>query len=264
MEDFELKYAPILTSESKIKTANSPTVTITIDASDTLGRVSRYIYGNNANLWMGQMVDQQVLLDNIVLLAPNIIRFPGGNITNVFFWDATNHPPADVPDSLFDSDGNKVVASSSWWYGKNSASWTLSLDNYYLMLDQTYSTGIICVNFSYSRYGTGPDPVATAAHYAAEWVRYDDGRTKFWEIGNEDSGPWQAGYKIDTELNQDGQPEIITGEIYGKHFKVFADSMRQAAQELGVPIYIGAQLIAYDARSSWIPAERTCRFFHYP
>jgi hypothetical protein len=256
LEDFELKDAPFYTHEEKIKTLASPTVTVTFDAGDTLGRVSKYLYGNNANLWMSQMVDQAVLLDNIFLLAPNIIRFPGGNITSVFFWDAVpNQPPDDVPDSLFNQNGNKVGAS--WWYGKNTGSWTLSLDNYYLMLDMTYNTGIICVNFSYSRYGTGSDPVASAAHYAAEWVRYDEGRTKFWEIGNEDSGPWQAGYKIDTTLNQDGQPEIITGEIYGKHFKVFADSMRKAAQNLGNPIYIGAQLIAYDARSSWIPAERT-------
>jgi hypothetical protein len=255
-EDFEFKYAPVLPFQEEIKTSNTPTVTVTIDASDTLARVSKYIYGNNANLWMGQMVDQSALLDNITLLAPDIIRFPGGNITNVFFWDAAaNQPPGDVPDSLFDSNGNKV--SASWWYGKNSASWTLSVNNYYAMLDLTYSTGIICVNFSYSRYGTGPDPVAAAAHYAAEWVRYDNGRTRFWEIGNEDSGPWQAGYQIDTALNQDGQPQIITGDIYGKHFLVFADSMRQAAEDIGSPIYIGAQLIAYNAASSWIPAERT-------
>jgi hypothetical protein len=256
LEDFELKYASLPPAQENIKTSTTPTVTVTIDAIDTLGKVSKYIYGNNANLWMSQMVDQDALINYITLLSPNIIRFPGGNISNVYFWDAAvNHPPDDVPDSLFDGNGNKVVAF--WWYGKNTGSWTLSLDHYYQMLEMTYSTGIICVNFSYSRYGTGPDPVATAAHYAAEWVRYDDGRTKFWEIGNEDSGPWQAGYQIDTTLNQDGQPEIITGEIYGKHFKVFADSMRQAAEEIGSTIYIGAQLIAYDARSSWIPAERT-------
>jgi hypothetical protein len=125
------------------------------------------------------------------------------------------------------------------------------------MLNQTYSTGIICVNYSYARYGKGPNPAATAAHYAAEWVRYDDGRTKFWEIGNEDFGPWQAGYKIDTALNQDGQPEIINGETYGKHFKVFADSMRKAAQEIGSTIYIGAQLIEDPVGNSWIPPART-------
>lgn len=257
LEDFEPKDAIVPPYEQKEKPSAAATVTVTINASDTLGKVSKYLYGNNANLWMSQMVTEPALLDHIRLLSPNIIRFPGGNITNVFFWNAfPNRPPADVPDSLFDSNGRKIVANF-WWYGKNTASWTLSLDNYYQMLDMTGNTGIICVNFSYSRYGTGPNPVATAAHHAAEWVRYDDGRTKFWEIGNEDFGPWQAGYKIDTKLNQDGQPEIITGTIYGKHFKVFADSMRKAAQEIGSTIYIGAQLIEDPAGNSWIPPART-------
>jgi hypothetical protein len=112
LEDFEPKYAPVFPFQEEIKTSNTATVTVTIDAGDTLGPVSKYNYGNNANLWMSQMVDQNALLDNITLLAPNIIRFPGGNITNVFFWDATsNQPPGDVPDSLFDGDGNKVAAS---------------------------------------------------------------------------------------------------------------------------------------------------------
>ena len=34
----------------------------------------------------------------------------------------------------------------------------------------------------------------------------------------------------------DGQPEIITGALYGKHFKVFTDSMRAAAAEIGATI----------------------------
>ena len=257
LDDFEPKFATLPPFEEATKTTAAPTVTVTINASDTLGKVSTYLYGNNANLWMSQMVTEPALMNHLNLLTPNIIRFPGGNITNVFFWNAAvNQPPADVPDSLFDSNGRKIPANF-WWFGKNTASWTLSVDNYYEMLNQTYSTGIICVNYSYARYGTGPDPAATAAHYAAEWVRYDDGRTKFWEIGNEDFGPWQAGYKIDTKRNQDGQPEIITGTIYGKHFKAFADSMRKAAQEIGSTIYIGAQLIEDPVGNSWIPPART-------
>ncbi len=45
-------------------------------------------------------------------------------------------------------------------------------------------------------------------------------------------GKWD--FRIDTTQNKDGQPEFLTGELYAKHFKVFADSMRQAAAELGV------------------------------
>ena len=65
------------------------------------------------------------------------------------------------------------------------------------------------------RYGTSANPVAAAAHLAADWVRYDNGRTKFWEIGNESYGNWEAGYSIDVSKNKDGQPEFITGALYG-------------------------------------------------
>jgi len=117
------------------------------------------------------------------------------------------------------------------------------------MLSQTGSTGIITVNYGYARYGTSANPVATAAHLAADWVRYDNGRTKYWEIGNESYGNWEAGYQIDVTQNKDGQPAIITGALYGQHVKVFADSMRAAAQQTGATIYIGATLYQQPANS---------------
>ncbi len=257
LEDFEVKFATLPPYQVKVKTTSTPTVTVTFNAHDTLGKVSKYIYGNNANTYMTQMVDQPDLITYITLLSPRVIRFPGGNLSSIFFWDALpGSPPADAPDTLVDGyTGNKGPAS--YWYGKNINSWTISVDNYYNILDMTSNTGMITINYSYARYGTGPDPVAAAAHYAAEWVRYDYGRTKFWEIGNENHGPWQAGFIIDTSFNQDGQPKIISGELYGKHFKVFADSMRKAADEVGVIIYIGAQLMQYDTRYSWNIPERT-------
>lgn len=238
------------------KPAGSPAVTITVDANQVVNKVSKYLFGNNANPYMTQMVTEPVLMEHIRNLAPNIIRMPGGNISSVYFWNAQpGTPPADAPDSLYDAAGKKIVAG--YWYGSNMAGWTLSLDNYYAMLQQTGSTGIITVNYSYARYGTSADPVKQAAHLAADWVRYDNGRTKFWEIGNEDAGPWQAGYKIDVTKNKDGQPEIISGELYGQHINVFIDSMRKAASETGATIYIGAQLIQYDAANSWNPVDRT-------
>lgn len=85
----------------------------------------------------------------------------------------------------------------------------MSVGNYYRLLDTLSVTGIITINYAYARYGTSSDPVSQAAHYAADWVRYDNGRTKFWEIGNENFGNWNKGYQIDQTLNKDGQPKII-------------------------------------------------------
>lgn len=110
---------------------------------------------------------------------------------------------------------------------------------------------MITVNYGYARYGTGTNPVANAAHMAAEWVRYDRGRSRFWEIGNEVFGSWEAGYRIDKSLNKDGQPEFINGTLYGQHCLVFIDSMKAAAQKLGVEIRIGVVML--DSYSSSVP-----------
>lgn len=223
-------------------------VTVSVDMNNVITKVSPDVFGNNSNLWMGQMITQPVLMKYLTDLSPNIIRGPGGSISDVYFWNQSNAAPFNAPDSLFDSNGNKIEAG--YWYGKNTQDWTLSIDNYYQMLQQTGSKGMLTVNYGYARYGSGPHPVAAAAHLAADWVRYDNGRTQYWEIGNESNGNWEAGYKIDSDKNQDGQPEIITGDLYGRHFRVFADSMRAAAKEIGTNLYIGAQLLE-AAPAAW-------------
>ncbi len=240
--DYETKYTTVPSSQLQTKTSATPTVTVIIDAADTLRKISRYLYGNNANTYMTQMIDQPSLLMYLTYLAPRILRFPGGNLSSIYFWDAVSNPPADVPATLVDgATGRDSIPG--YWFGKRTDSWTISLDNYYAMLAATGNTGMITINYGYARYGTGPNPAATAAHYAADWVRYDNGQTMFWEIGNASDGTWQWGYRIDTTTNQDHQPMIVTGALYGQHFKIFADSMRHAAQEIGSTIYIGAQLI---------------------
>jgi len=222
---------------------------LTIDVNKVLVKISPYLFGNNSNLWSGQMVTQPVLMQYIKDLSPNIIRAPAGSVSDIYFWNGTDaHPrPDDTPDDLVNADGTS--SSIGAWYGGNTAGWTFSLQHYYDLLSQTNSTGIITVNYGYARYGTGPNPVAAAAHLAADWVRYDNGRTKYWEVGNESYGNWEAGYRINTSKNQDGQPEMITGAVYGAHVKVFADSMRAAARETGATIYIGATLYEHPPAS---------------
>ncbi len=226
----------------------STAYTVTVNPSAVITKVPMSIFGNNANIWMTQIVTETSLMTDITNLHPHIIRFPGGSISDVFFWNAPkNTPPADAPSMLVNANGTQ--SASGWWYGKNSESWTFSVDNYYNMLQQTGNSGMITINYGYARYGTSANPVATAAHLAADWVRYDNGRTKYWEIGNENFGDWEAGYRIDITKNKDGQPEYLSGDLYGQHFKVFADSMRKAAQEIGKSIYIGAVTVEAAAQS---------------
>lgn len=207
-------------------------------------------FGNAIAVWMGNNTDNAIFVKNTQLLDPSLIRFPGGSWSNIFFWDGN---PTDVPDPAYDSSGERVKFYAI--SGKND--WPTTTENYYKLREQTGSQGLITINYGYACYGLSDDPVARAAHLAAQWVRYDNGRTKFWEIGNENAGPWEAGWKIDTSTNKDGQPEIITGQLYGQHFNVFADSMRAAADEVGAKMYIGAQVLHYDGTTSWNSVDRT-------
>jgi hypothetical protein len=260
LNDFQPKTAAIPSSVDVAKPTAAATVNINVNVNQQVTPVSKYLFGNNANIYMTQMVDQPDLIDHIKELSPNVLRFPGGNISSLFFWNATTKDqlPADVPPVLLNADGSNAWAQdyNGYWYGGNTGSWTMSLDNYYEMLDMTNSTGIITVNYSYARYSTATNPVAAAAHLAADWVRYDNGRTKFWEIGNESNGNWQAGWRINTANNHDGQPQIITGNLYGQHFKVFVDSMQAAAAEVGATIYIGAQLLQEAPANWWTDTDK--------
>lgn len=249
LEDFAPKNAEIPISTDANKTVNEPNVTVTL-SPDTLGQISKYVFGNALAVWIGNVTGEATFVKNVQDLNPSFIRFPGGSWSNIFFW---NGNPSDVPDSAFDSSGERVKFYAI--SGKND--WPTTTNNYYKLRQQTPSQGLITVNYGYARYGLSDDPVAQAAHLAANWVRYDNGRTKFWEIGNENNGPWEAGWKINTKDNKDGQPEIITGELYGQHCKVFIDSMRAAASETGTQIYIGVQVLHYDGTASWNSVDKT-------
>ncbi|MDX9847931.1 MAG: alpha-L-arabinofuranosidase [Tenuifilaceae bacterium] len=231
-----------------------PTVisyTLTVDASKIITKIPRSILGHNAVWWMGPVAGLSSFITPIQNLQPHILRFPGGSSSDVYFWNKTHGViPDDVPERITNANGEKEAPG--YMYGMSSYNWVCSLDNYYSMLTETGNQGILTVNYGYARYGTSANPVAAAAHLAAEWVRYDNGRTKYWEVGNENFGSWEWGYRIDKSANQDNQPEFITGALYAQHFHVFADSMQKAANEIGAKIYIGAVLAeSPGAGSAW-------------
>lgn len=256
LEDFELKTAEIPDAVNAEKPVEPHTVVVTI-TGDTLGKISKYVFGNAIAAWAGAH-DHPTLVEGIRNLAPTLIRFPGGSWSDGYFW---NGLPSDLPDSIYDgttyNSTTKTAQKVKFWGQTGRGGWQTTPDQYYALRKMTgVSEGLITINYGYARYGLSDDPVAKAAHLAADWVRYDNGRTKFWEIGNENAGPWEYGWMIDTTLNKDGQPQIISGELYGRHFKVFADSMRKAAREIGATIYIGGQIVI-DGPTSWNFVDRT-------
>ncbi len=243
LEDFVPKDAVIPPFTDYDRTTAVPLVNISIDYNDTLSLVSKYIFGNAIAVWVSPDVNNPTVVGQLQQLSPTLIRFPGGSWSDIYFW---NGNPSDLPANVPNSEGQMGPL-----YPQFGPQLSTTFDGYLDMRDQIESQGLITINYGYARYGLGERPAEQAAHLAAEWVREDNGRTKFWEIGNENAGPWEAGWRINTSVNQDDQPEIITGELYGQHFRIFADSMRKAAIEVGAEIYIGAQIIQYDGTGSW-------------
>ncbi len=238
--------------------ADKPTaatsINVTADFAQVVSKVSKNLFGNNINPFTTQYLDAG-LVKSISNLSPNIIRAPGGSLSDVYFYDLpAGGKPADVPAQLLKADGS-ADPSTGYWSGMVTDNWSITLDNYYSLLQKTNSTGIITVNYGYARYGLSDHPVETAAHYAAQWVRNDKGKTKLWEVGNENFGNWEAGYRIDASKNKDGQPEILTGALYGTHFKVFADSMRKAASDIGATIKIGIVLTETNDQSNTVGVQ---------
>jgi len=259
LDDWESKNAVIPLSLDEQMPVEQPTITITTTVSDTVGKISKYIYGNALACWIGSVsLTNNPLIGYLQKLSPSLIRYPGGSWSDYFFW---NGNPGDLPDSIYDGTtynsttgtADKVLFTPQYGMG----SWPTTVTNYYNLRNSVNNTeGLISINYAYARYGTGLEPVKRAAHLAADWVRYDNGKTKFWEIGNENGGPWEPGWMIDTSDNQDGQPVFVSGALYGEHFNVFVDSMRAAANEVGSTIYIGGQIIHYDGTNSWNFVDR--------
>lgn len=228
---------------------SKPASEIVIDASKIITKVTPAMLGQNSVSFIENLSDDPVLMQHLKALKPNVIRFPGGSRSDVYFWNRSfQDKPADVPDSLYNGGDKEEYFKWNYWYGKGNPAQRANLEDYYNLLRETGSQGMITVNYGYARYGLSVNPVAQAAHLAAEWVRYDNGRTKYWEIGNESHGAWENGFRINTRKNKDGQPEYLTGTLYAQHCKVFIDSMKKAAAEIGKQIYIGLDLAELAGR----------------
>ncbi len=240
MESWQPKAAEIPINGNVTKTTNPSNVNVTFDFGNEITKISPYLYGHCVSQFYGNYYSNPTLLKNIKNLNPNILRYPAGSGSNYFYWNR------------YETDGAPADASvTKFKWGMSNEPNFMSNENFYNLCEQTNSAGINVVNYSYARYGTSQNPVAVAAHLAADWVRYDNGKTKFWEIGNENYGAWEEGYEIDVTQNKDEQPRFQTGTLYGEHFKVFADSMRKAANEIGATIKLGAVCYSDNQKYTW-------------
>ena len=209
------------------------TVNVNVNPSNEIAEILPTHFGTNLTHFLGESsLNETDFMDNLNNLGDVFFRYPGGNGSNQFFWDG------NVPSSIL-NDAQITVNDLI-----DGSGWRISPDDFANVLIQTNSNGIIAVNASYAIYGTDPNPIEVAAGYAADFVRHMNNdlnaNIKYWEVGNENYGPWQAGYSVNG--NQ------ITGSDYGTIFNVFVDSMKAADPS----IKIGAVVFPHDGNhNNW-------------
>lgn len=199
-------------------------VTVIVDFSDTVRKVLPTIFAHNANPWVGkELYKEKAALTQLRRLEISDMRLPGGNWSNTWMWDGT------LPTGVRDDYAGKIT-------GPPNQVWAMDTDGLIALCDSVGARPQPCVNYSLARYLLAPDRVEQAAGFAGAWVRdlnIDKGKgAKYWEVGNENYGPWQAGHTV-SDLGR------ITGTEYGKDFCLFADSMHAADPT----VKVGAVLI---------------------
>ena len=80
LNDFKPKIAEIPSYVDSTAPTAAPTATVIVNAADTLGKVSPYLLGNAVAVWVGQDLDNTVMIKWVKMLAPSLIRFPGGSL----------------------------------------------------------------------------------------------------------------------------------------------------------------------------------------
>jgi hypothetical protein len=226
LDDWQQKKNPkIKLSKELININQNPTTYSLTDFSLPLTKISKYIFGNNLGHWTSRkFLEKDEFIFNLKDIGIQVVRFPGGNASNDYFWDATdiNDCPEGTPSIIYKSDFKKTTPPKLG----NNGSYRTRPKDYYELLMRTKATGSICVNYSFSLYSETEDEIKRvndAADYAASWVYEVNIKNqlgiKFWEIGNENWGKWQSGYNVKDR-------GVIDPKKYGQHCRVFIEKMK--------------------------------------
>jgi len=134
-------------------------VNVSVNAKNPIRRVDARMFGLNTAIWDG-VFNTGTTAELLNEVDNQALRFPGGSISDVYHWK-TNM-----------SEGQTFQ-------------WATSFDAFANIATTTNAQAFITVN-----YGTG------TPEEAAEWVKYSN-RTKnhdfkYWEVGNENYGTWEA------------------------------------------------------------------------
>jgi len=209
MQSFTLPAQSINTNLS----TGSANIIMTVDTTQVLGVLRTTQLGVNTNFRSrNSLVNRASKYTGF-----GAFRYPAGSGSDLYFWDG------NVPSYISGYSGtafNRLGQSQFLQFVQNTGGTAQST---------------LVVNYAYARMGQTPAGtrqarVSQAAAYAAGFVKHMNndlqGTVKYWEVGNENYGPWEAGYDVNGN--------IITGKEYGEDFRVFVDSMKLADNSIKV------------------------------
>ena len=214
---------PSLIQNKTLNTGNS-NIKIKINRDTILAPVLNTQFGVNSNFRSSNsIVNRSHLYEQF-----GSFRFPSGSGSDIYFWDGVQ-PSFHQNFGFYSGTSDRFMNPEHYAQFKNLAN----------------GEGSIVVNYGYARYGAAEPRsarVQNAADLAAGFVNEMNNNLhadiKYWEVGNEIYGGWEAGHTV----NDRGE---VTGKEYGEDFCVFAETMKRADPD----IKIGAVL--YSRPGAW-------------
>ena len=134
-------------------------VNVTVNPKQRIRKVDRRVFGLNAAAWDGAY-DSPNTTALLTEINNQSLRFPGGSLSDVYHWQTNT------------SDGQTF-------------NWATSYDKFVPAAAATHAAVYITAN-----YGTGtPEEAAAWVNHANKVQRNN---VRYWEIGNENYGSWEA------------------------------------------------------------------------
>jgi hypothetical protein len=168
-------------------------LTVSVNASSYIRAIPETLYGTNTMAWDGMQSGGDDNYNSLMAASDRkYFRWPGGSWGDAYLWS--------------DMDGPNDVNS-----------WIVTYDESMYMINKMGGIMQPIVNFSGDWYNIDHNDACTIS-VAAAWVQDQSSRiptARYWEIGNEQGGPWETGYFTG-----------ISGVYYGNLFAQFALAMK--------------------------------------
>jgi hypothetical protein len=119
----------------ELEKVENPQFQITVDYDKKLNKVSGYISGINATTYTGDYLNDKKLIDFVSLMKTGMIRFPGGDASNMYFF---NSLPDDLPEKAYTFDGEWTDFTD----GSEDLNWRMNTEKYYAFLDSVNSEAV--------------------------------------------------------------------------------------------------------------------------